>query len=152
MPKSKQSTGLCGEHYVAALLAGSDLVVAVPRGGAAREDLFVANSERGRPLRVQVKTARDPCGTHKGKAFRSWPTDCQIIETHDESLWFAFVSLNGWPTESTLPDVLFVPSAEVAERMVSEKGKSRTFFWIHDDEAEVYKNAAGVTKLTDELG
>ena len=29
----KQLTGLCGEHYVAALLAGYGLVVALPRGG-----------------------------------------------------------------------------------------------------------------------
>lgn len=148
---NKLLAGLCGEHYVAALLAGSDLVVAVPRGGAAREDLFVANSKRGRPLRVQVKTARDPAGKHKGKSFCSWPTDCRIIEEQDESLWFAFVALRGWPKDPNLPEVLFVPSAVVAQRMEEEQGKSRTFFWLYDDEADVYKNAKGVERLKAEL-
>src|SRR5688572_14909372 len=80
----KQLTGLCGEHYVAAFLAGCELEVAVPRGGAARSDLFVADTKRGRPVRVQVKSARDPYGAEKGVDFCSWATDCGIIDTHDD--------------------------------------------------------------------
>ena len=143
----RQLTGLCGEHYVAAYLAGSDLTVAVPRGGAARVDLFVADSRRGRPIRLQVKTARDPYGKHQGKPFCSWATNCSIIDEHDEGYWFAFVALNGWPQKAILPEVLFVPSAVVAERMELEKAKTRTFYWIYVDDAEIYRNENGLALL-----
>jgi hypothetical protein len=141
-----QSVGLCGEHYAAAFMAGFGLAVAVPRGGAARDDLFVADEDRGRPVRVQVKTARDPYGKYKGDEICSW--DCAVIEAHDESRWFAFVALNGWPERTTMPTIYFVPSAEVAKRMVDEKGKSRTFFWMKIADAEKFSNKSGLDLLT----
>jgi hypothetical protein len=128
-------------------LAGFGLSVAMPRGGAARDDLFVADAQRGRPLRVQVKTACDPYGRYQGKPFCSWPTNCSIINSHDESLWFAFVALRGWPKATDLPEVLFVRSDDVAERMKLEQGKSRTFYWIYEEEAEVYKGEKGISRL-----
>lgn len=141
----KQSTGACGEFYVAGLLAGHGLAVSVPRGGAARDDLFIADTTHGRPIRLQVKTARDPFGPWKGRDICSW--DCKLIEDHSEVRWYAFVGLRGWPEQAELPHVYFVPSKEVAERMKGEVGKSRTFFWMYCEEAEPFLNHKGIEHL-----
>lgn len=142
-----QSTGLCGEHYIAAYLAGLGLAVAVPRGGAARDDLFVADAKRGHPVRVQVKAARDPYGKYKGDEICSWETGCGIVDTHDQSLWYAFVALRNWPQQTNLPEVFFVPSTDVAACMATEKGKSRTFFWMKVGDAEKYRDEEGMALL-----
>lgn len=148
----KQLTGLCGEHYVSALLAGHGLVVALPRGGASRSDLFVADNNRGSPLRVQVKTAHEPYGPYKGEQICSWATSDNIVDTHDENLWFAFVALRGWPGKQVLPEVFFLPSKDVATVMSTEKGRSRTFFWMRlSDAREKYGDAIGVASLKEEI-
>lgn len=146
-----QLTGLCGEHYVAAMLAGSGLVVALPRGGAARTDLFVADSYRGRALRVQVKAGRQSYWKYKrkyeGQAGYSWDSSTSIVNTHDESLWYAFVSLGDWPTSVAAPAVFFVPSAVVARHMQEQLGKPRTFFWSYESQLQPYRDANGIALL-----
>lgn len=147
----KQLTGLCGEHYVSALLAGHGLVVALPRGGAARSDLFVADSKRGLAIRVQVKAGRGACYTykrkHNGQACYSWETDRAIIKSHDEGLWYAFVSLGEWPIKAIDPVVFFVPSAFVATRMELHSGEKRPFFWGFEEDLKPYHGADGVALL-----
>lgn len=151
MAADKQLTGLCGEHYVSALLAGNDLVVALPRGGAARADLFVADSKRGRALRVQVKSGRQSYTKYRrkyeGQGCYSWDTDRAIIDLHDEGLWFAFVSLGEWPKMAEAPVVFFVPSAFVAERMALHASTKRPFFWAFESVLEPYKGKYGVALL-----
>ena len=160
MAADKQLTGLCGEHYVSALLAGYDLVVALPRGGAARSDLFVADSKRGRALRVQVKSGRQSYTKYKrkyeGQGCYAWDTDRTIINLHDEGLWYAFVSLGNWPGKgpdlAEAPVVLFVPSAFVAERMESHASTTRPFFWAFESDLKSYRGASGVALLKANLG
>ena len=147
----KQLTGLCGEHYVAALLAGHGLVVALPRGGAARSDLFVANTKRGRALRVQVKAGRQSYVKYKrkydGQGCYSWDTDRAIINSHDEGLWYAFVSLGDWPITATERVAFFVRSDDVAARMESYVSNNRSFFWAFEAYLKPYRGADGVTLL-----
>ena len=151
----KQLTGLCGEHYVSALLAGYGLVVALPRGGAARSDLFVADSKRGRAIRVQVKAGRQSywkyARKHDGQAGYSWDTDRAIIKSHDDGLWFAFVSLGEWPIKATDPVVFFVPSAFVATRMELHSGEKRPFFWGFEADLKPFRGADGVARLKDAI-
>ena len=142
-----QAASLCGEHFVAAMLAGHKLSVALPRGGAARDDLFVADSKHGRPIRVQVKTARDPYGRYKREDICSWETSCNIVGTHHDGMWYAFVALQGWPVTSNLPNVYFVPSAVVAICLEKGVGQSRTFFWMKLPDSVPYLNADGLELL-----
>ena len=147
----KQLTGLCGEHYIAALLAGHGLIVALPRGGAARSDLFVADSKRGRAIRVQVKAGRQSYWKYKhkyeGKAGYSWDADRAIIKSHDEGLWYAFVSLGEWPIKTSVPVVFFVPSSIVASRMESHSSEKRPFFWDYEDGLKPYHGEDGIARL-----
>ena len=153
---NNQLTGLCGEHYVSALLAGYGLVVALPRGGAARSDLFVGNSDRGRALRVQVKSGRQSYWKYKrkyeGRAGYSWDTSRSIIDTHDERHWYAFVSLGKWPVDATAPVVFFAPSDFVATRLKQDSGEKRPFFWGFEADLEPYRGHAGVTLLKAAIG
>jgi hypothetical protein len=152
---SNQLTGLCGEHYVSALLAGYGLVVALPRGGAARSDLFVGDSERGPAIRVQVKSGRQSYWKYKrkyeGQAGYSWDTSRSIIDTHDKSLWYAFVYLGKWPLDATAPVVFFVPSEFVASRLKEDAGEKRPFFWGYKAVLEPYCGDAGVKLLKEAI-
>lgn len=151
----KQLTGLCGEHYVSALLAGYGLVVALPRGGAARSDLFVANSKRGLAIRVQVKAGRQSHWKYKrkydGQAGYSWDTDRAIIKSPDKGFWYAFVSLGDWPISAIIPVVFFVPSTFVAAQLAVHSGEKRPFFWGFEADLNPYRGADGVALLKDAL-
>lgn len=148
---TNELTGLCGEHYVAALLAGHGLVVALPRGGAARADLFVADSKRGVALRVQVKSGRQSRFQYKrkydGQVQYSWRADYSIVKSHDKGLWFAFVSLGDWPRKGDAPVVFFVPSDFVAERLKPQESNTQSFFWGFESELSRYCGEDGVTRL-----
>src|SRR5688572_11968971 len=98
-------TGACGEHYVAAYLSGCDLIVALPRAGIAGSDLFISKERGGKPLRVQVKTARAEVlrkDKHVGRIYL-WATSYEAIERSDEYLWYAYLWLNGWPAGGDAP-------------------------------------------------
>lgn len=97
--------GVCGEHYVSAYLAGHGLIVALPRGGNPGTDVFVANVDGGPGIRIQVKTGTDSFRKAKKEKepFYLWPTSYDVIDHQDNSLWFAYVWLNGWPTGDQQP-------------------------------------------------
>src|SRR5262249_6028244 len=145
----------CGEHYVAAFLAGHNLVVALPRGGASRADLFVADSSRGRAIRVQVKSGRQAFTQYKkkwnGQGCYSWDADRRIVCTHGEGLWFAYVSLEGWPESDAPPAVFFLPSSAVAQKLASQTATAREFLWMFEADLEPYRGANGVALLKSAL-
>ena len=95
--------GACGEHYVASLLSGSGLVVAMPRAGIPGCDLLVSTAKAGRALRVQVKTGTQASKTtrEEGKIYL-WATGYAAIDRDDRYLWYAYVWLKEWPREEHL--------------------------------------------------
>jgi hypothetical protein len=141
-------TGTCGEHYVAAYLAGHGLIVALPRAGMPGTDLFVADPAGGKPIRVQVKTATKAFGTDKDGEFYSWDTSENVIEYHDESLWYAYASLDDWPKGPGIPKVFFIPSAVVVSRMKEDRGKrKRTVYWIFTKDSGEYEGTNGLARM-----
>lgn len=148
-------TGACGEHYVAAYLSGFDLVVALPRAGTAGSDLFVSKERGGNPLRVQVKTARTEVQRNDKDVGRIylWATSYDAIDRSDRYLWYAYVWLNGWPAGSEGPELFFVPSHMVAERLreCRDDGDTRGYFWMRVNEAPKYRGSAGLKALLQSL-
>lgn len=155
--------GACGEHYVAAYLSGHGLLVALPRAGVKGSDLFVADVDSGRPLRIQVKTATQAYGKYKGEMIYSWDTSFPSPQHCNSTTWYAYVWLNDWPEKPNqpeklnLPEVFFVPSTEVAACMEKERGSYankkewRTFFWMRAEEAVKYKNGNGLSRLKEAM-
>ena len=117
--------GACGEYYVAAYLSGFEFVVALPRGGTACVDLFVASYDCT-PLSIQVKTGTEVF--RKSKGWYIWRMDrTKTMKRRKKYLWYAFVWLNGWPTNcGSLPRVFFVPSVVVA-KCLEEQGEDDNF-------------------------
>jgi hypothetical protein len=111
-------TGACGEHYVAAYLSGSRLIVAMPRAGVPGCDMFVSKARGGRAIRLQVKTGTQATRTDKiAGPIYLWATPYSVIERKDKDLWYAYVWLNGWPDGESLPELFFVPSKVVVKCM-----------------------------------
>jgi hypothetical protein len=145
--------GACGEFYVAAYLSHAHYLVALPRAGIPGSDMFVSAVNRGHPIRLQVKAGTQPTKKDKIEGpIYLWSTPLSIIDAPpDNYLWFAFVSLDGWPTK--IPDVFFVPSADVIARMKLVKAEIETspktwpYFWLRKDEAEKYKGTSGLELL-----
>jgi len=144
-------TGACGEHYVAAYLSDRGLLVALPRAGVKVADLFVADPECGYPLRVQVKTGTDSHRKNKGVWSYEWQMSLPKEQHCNESTWYAFVYLNGWPVGAALPEVAFIPSAVVLARMKSDRvdGKEPSWssFWMLDEEIKPYLGDEGFKLL-----
>jgi hypothetical protein len=145
--------GACGEHYIAAYLAGHKLIVAMPRAGIPGSDLFVSMEKGGVPARVQVKTGTQAKrNTKEYGLIYLWPTSLDAIERNDKHLWYAYVWLNGWPTGENLPEVFFVPSRRVTRCMKGEVKESRPYFWMPVAEAKKYKGRSGLSSLLEALG
>jgi len=131
--------GACGEHYVAAYLSGSGLVVAMPRGGTSRFDLLVTKENGGRAIQVQVKTGTNP--TRKTKAegqIYLWRTSAGVLKWNDSNLWYAYVNLNNWPKGEHPPELFFVPSRVVIKCLKSEE---EPWFWMYENNAKAYNDA-----------
>lgn len=145
-------TGCCGEHYVAAYLAGHGLVVALPHAGICGTDMFVGAPAGGPPVRVQVKTGTLASGKDADGEFYSWDTAESVIERHDPSLWYAYVSLDHWPREATLPKVFFIPSDVVVTRMAEDRGKrKRSVYWILKTESSKYEGKNGLDRMLEAM-
>ena len=147
------NTGACGEHYVASFLSGWGLIVALPRAGIKGSDLFVAEDDFGHPLRVQVKTGKQSHGSDKIGEYYVWDTSYKVIGRSDQSLWFVYVWLNGWPEKPNLPELFFVPSNVVINHMKTQEAakKKRPFFWMYVKDAEDYRGVKGLTLLREAM-
>jgi len=148
--------GAAGEHYVAAMLSAKGLVVALPRGGVPSTDLIVTSEVGGRAISIQVKTGTASFQNRKRKPEESyyvWDTKFKAMNLSNDSSWYAYVYLNGWPVEGQMPKVFFVPSCVVAEcmRKQQEYGQKRPFFWMYEHEAESYRDLIGCQKIIDHL-
>lgn len=149
--------GAAGEHYVAAMLSCKGLVVALPRGGVPSTDLMVTQVVGGRAVSIQVKTGGTASFEKKKRkpeeSYYVWDTGFKAINLQNESHWYAYVYLNGWPFEHKLPKVFFVPSRIVAEcmRKQQEEGQKRPFFWMYEHIAETYKDLIGCQKIIEHL-
>jgi hypothetical protein len=150
--------GAAGEHYVAAMLSCCGLVVAMPRGGVPSTDLIVTRHVGGRAISIQVKTGTHSYENRKRKpeeSYYHWDTGFKALDLSSDSHWYAYVFLNGWPSEQgALPQVFFVPSRVVAAclRKQREEGqKKRMFFWMYEGEAEGYRDLKGYQKLIEHL-
>jgi len=146
--------GACGEHYVAAYLSASNLIVAMPRAGIPGFDMLVSNEKGGHAIRVQVKTGTQ--ATKKDKdvgPIYLWSTSYAAIERNDPYLWYAYVWLNSWPNESKQPEIFFVPSRVVVDCMkeCKENNESWPYFWLRVDEATKYKGDSGLELLRNDL-
>jgi hypothetical protein len=151
--------GATGEYYVAAYLSSMGLVVALPRGGSPSTDLIVTTAKGGHALSLQVKTGAGDANhvVYKRKPennYWMWPTSFKAIEASNESHWFAFVHTAGWPSSECLPDIFFVPSQVVGERMQKEQKKERKFpvFWMMEADAEQYRGLVGFRRLANVVG
>lgn len=159
--KSRAQTTIiaaCGEHYVAAYLSGSQLIVALPRAGVPGCDLLVTAIKTGPAVRIQVKAGSEPRANDKalGRIYR-WSTKCSVTERNDPHLWYAYVALNGWPNEKNVvknwpdtggtPEVFFVPASFVVERMAGETEASWSYFWMTFDEAQQYRSMDGLKAI-----
>lgn len=143
-------TGACGEHYIAAYLSGFQLIVATPRGGIPGCDLLIANERGGHAIRVQVKTGTRSTKNDKDDGpIYLWDTSYAVINRDDKHLWYAYVSLNGWPNKENLPEVFFVPSKVVVTCMKDcrENNEKRPFFWMRADDAKNYQGHSGLQSL-----
>ncbi|MBC8356352.1 MAG: hypothetical protein H8E66_30610 [Planctomycetes bacterium] len=142
--------GTCGEHYVAGQLSGYNLCVGLPRGGAARSDIFVARESGGPGFRIQVKTGTQSTKNDKelGPIYL-WKMSPKAIDDYDDYFWYAYVWLNGWPDAPTLPEVFFVPSKVVSDciRKCRDDGETWLYFWMHAQDAVQYKGRDGLEFL-----
>ncbi|MBM4366078.1 MAG: hypothetical protein FJ102_07670 [Deltaproteobacteria bacterium] len=136
-------TAACGEHLVAARLAGMGFVVALTRGGSPAADLLVTDVSGTRTIPVQVKTSRWARRVYKRKPDRNhaeWlvggrrpPEGSDIV--------YACVSLNGWPQASALPEIFLVPASRVRWQVdyAAERGHKWVLLWIPESEFEMYR-------------
>ncbi len=150
--------GACGEHYVAAYLSGSNLIVAMPRAGIPGFDMLVSNEKGGHAIRVQVKTGTQATKKDKYEGpIYLWSTSYSAIERDDEYLWYAYVWLNKWPNENEHPEkhpeVFFVPSSKVIDVMKECKENNETwpYFWLTVEDAKQYKGESGLKLLRKSL-
>lgn len=148
--------GACGEHYVSALLSSLGLIVALPRGGVPSTDLIVTNDSCGRSVSLQVKTGSSPLNVKKrmpNESYYAWDTGKKAIGLCSESLWYAYVDLNGWPYSLRQPNVFFVPSVLVSEVVENamKRGEKRLFFWFYEREAVKYAGHIGAQPLIEYL-
>lgn len=156
----KQSTaikGACGEHYVAAYLSGiSDfkLIVAMPRAGIPGLDLLVSNEKGGHAISIQVKTGTQATRKDQGRKMYLWSTSYSAIDRDDRFLWYAYIWLKNWPIKDELPEVFFVLSKMVSDRIqeCKEANESWPYFWMYEDEAQQYRGNSGFKLLMDALG
>lgn len=158
MPKIPSSIiGAAGEHYVAAMLSCNGLVVALPRGGVPSTDLIVTRDVGGKAVSIQVKTGTASYENRKRKpeeSYYHWDTGLKALDLANDSYWYAYVFLNGWPSEQgDLPKVFFVPSRVVAKciRKQQREGQKRLFFWMYKHEAESYRDLIGCQKIIEHL-
>jgi hypothetical protein len=153
---AKTIIGASGEHFVSAMLSGLGLIVALPRGGVPTTDLIVTDQTCNHSVAVQVKTGTNPFNPVKSKpeeSYFAWHTGAKAIERTSPSLWYAYGALNGWPQSEQMPEVFFVPSAEVARVVYSEQqaGHKRFFFWISVEDARLCAGIRGAQRLMDWL-
>jgi hypothetical protein len=152
----KTIIGACGEHYVAALLSGLGLIVALPRGGVPTADLVVSDTYCESSVAVQVKTGTNPWNPNRKDpqgSYFAWETGAKVIGRVSPSFWYAFVSLNGWPESERSPQVFFVPSQEVSSVVRSEQleGHKRLFFWMYAENAKACTGSLGAQRLIEQL-
>lgn len=142
--------GASGEHYVAAYLSGSNVIVAMPRAGIPGCDLLVSNEKNGRAIRLQVKTGRQATRRTKVEGdIYLWATSYSAIERDDKHLWYAYVYLNGWPSGEKQPEVFFVPSKIVVTCMKECRANKDTwpYFWMLAKDAGKYRGNSGLKSL-----
>lgn len=152
--KSTTILAACGEHYVAAYLSGFQLIVALPRAGVPGCDLLVASDQSGCSIQVQVKTGtRSKTTTKKEGLIYLWRTAFTAIEKECESLWFAYVWINGWPHGDVQPEVFFIPSNFVAKVLKEcQDVGDEPFFWMKEEDSTQFKGATGIKPLLRSLG
>jgi hypothetical protein len=139
--------GACGEHYAAAFISSQGLIVAMPRGGVPGCDLMVTDIKNGHALRVQVKTGTQTRSKYKGDPIRLWRTSLKVIDYEDKHLWYAHVALNGWPQRACFPEIFFVPSCEVVQRLKGEIDETWPSFWMLETEAGRFGGIRGFDQM-----
>ncbi len=154
MKNATAITGATGEYYVAAYLSALGLVVALPRGGVPLFDLLVADTETGKSISLQIKTAKNPLNPSKKHGdYYAWDVSKKVLEVSDvtHTHWYAFVSLNDWTNCDKKPDIFFVSVLDVAENVKKEENNkpnaTRLFYCPLFTDAEHFKGNKGVEKM-----
>ncbi len=141
--------GACGEFYVASYLSGLGLITALPRSGVPGCDLLVTSKEGGYAIRIVVKTSNQPIKKDKklGK-IHLWSTSASALKLNDQHLWYAYVWLNDWPEkENNTPEIFFVPSGFVVERLAGDLTTKWPFFWLNVDETAQFRGNRGIKPI-----
>jgi hypothetical protein len=103
----------------------------------------------GEAVTLQVKTGTQSHRVYTRKPENNdwlWDTSFKAMHLADESHWYAFVHLDDWPSQRDRhPEVLFVPSREVAKaiRQQHDAGWKRPFFIMEESEADLYRGLTG---------
>lgn len=116
MASKQQFTGMAGLYLVAAELSRRNFIVSPTSRSAEAADLLVTDSLCKHTYAVQVKT--------NAQTFSFWLTGPKTSQIKSDTLIYAFVNLRKTGTEFFL-----VPSAIVAEKVVSETSKSAKSRW-----------------------
>lgn len=104
MKKSKSSTAIAGEYFVAAELAKMGHIALITLKNTERVDILASNTDGTRSVSIQVKTRR-------GHA-RGWPLNEKNENISSPDLFYVFVTLRG---ERERPEYFIVPSKIVAK-------------------------------------
>lgn len=151
--KSTAIKGATGEFFVASYLSALGFVVALPRGGVPSSDLLVTNFNCSKTITLQVKTATKPLSTHgKYGKYLSWAVSNKSKNIQENSHWYAFVDLQGWPKGGNSPDIYFVSSRDVAALLETDWNKedsTRLFYSIFEKTNEENEKYIITGKIAD---
>ena len=109
MATKKALVGAAGVHYVAFQLSWREYAVGLTAPGVENVDLLATNSETGKSISIQVKTAQYAPRKIGGIEYCVWPISKKLVNTlPSETFFIAFVDLKG-NSSNELPDVYIVP-------------------------------------------
>ena len=125
-------TGAAGEHYVAYRLSRMGYLVGLTRGGSPSVDLMVGHWENGRAVSIQVKTSESAHRYRKrdNKEWWSWRVGKQVASLRGDSIFYAFVSLEG--DEGNPICLTFIVPSEIVAARVETDGPDAYWFSTED--------------------
>jgi len=119
--------------------------------------MIVTLEKGGRAISLQVKTGGLASFSERKRNSENsqwtWQTGRKAMEEDriSESYWYAFVYVGEWPKCGEVPQVFFVPSKCVAQRLSENTPSQQDWFWILEKEADHYRGQTGFEQLMEAL-
>ena len=132
---TSQFIGTAGQYYVAYGLEARQIHAALTIGNALGVDVLAAKDDGSRMLSIQVKTARNATKRSYGDDGYNWDVGKSAVGKFSESLWYAFVDMEGTGFK---PSVYFVPSRWVG--LFVEPAFTRKLFFLRKSVADKVRN------------